>query len=239
MDQNLHVHDTNYGSRGDSRNQHASSRNDYHDHSQGGERYTTEECKFWKRVGACRHGHSCAKRHNRPKVSKTVVFWNLFNNPVRTLFNKSNGKENAEKDSDVFSTVDVHIDERKLQEEAERLYQDLFVELSMKYGEIETIVICGNYNVHIGGNVLVKFSDERAAANCVRSCNDRWYNGKPIFCELSPVARMEDSFCRPHLSHRGCERGDTCNMIHPREPRRDIKATLFASQKEFYKEECF
>lgn len=200
-----------------------------------------DRCPFWDKVGACRHGSKCAKFHSKPKRSKTVVFWKLFKNPIRTYFSKSSKIQ--EKDDStirefggVFKQNDVVIDEKELDKEANRLYKDLFVELALKYGEVDNILICGNFNPHVGGNVLVKFKDERTAAKCCIECNDRWYNDKPIFCELSPVNYFEDAICKEFDTHKECERGDMCNLIHKRDIDFESKRTLIASQKAYIKE---
>lgn len=208
-----------------------------------------DKCMFWERVGACRHGNKCAKYHNKPKKSKTVVFWKLFQNPIRTYYSRSHDVENNRlvsgsginqnensNGNGVFKQNEVVIDDHELTAEANRLYQDLFVELATKYGEIDSILVCGNYNPHVGGNVLVKFRSEKTAAKCCIECNDRWYNGKPIFCELSPVTYFEDAICKEFNTRNKCERGDQCNLIHARKIDPEIKRNLLASQKAFFKE---
>lgn len=194
----------------------------------------TENCLFWEKVGACRHGNKCAKYHKRPSRSNTIVFWKIFSNPVKTLYKKAANADDAKETSD-FVSLDVDIDEAALQREAERLYQDLFVELALKYGEIEAILICGNYNLHLGGNVLVKFKDERSASKCYMDCNDRWYNEKPIFCEFSPVNNMDNTVCKEYSARRKCERGDQCNLIHARRPSPELERSLFASQRAHFR----
>lgn len=194
-----------------------------------------EPCQFWDRVGACRHGYQCVRAHNRPKNSKTVTFWKLFPNPVRTYFAKT--KDGNDKHSEgEFIVMDTEIDEQKLDTEANRLYQDLFVELALKYGEISGLVICGNYNPHLGGNVLVKFRHQKSAIKCYNECNDRWYNEKPIFCELSPVSNLDDAICKDFSFRGGCERGDKCNLIHERKPEYDLRKKLQASQRAYFKD---
>lgn len=201
-----------------------------------------ETCMFWDKVGACRHGSKCAKYHLKPKKSKTVIFWKIFNNPVRTYFSKNYNNANNELDTDtntrtgVFKKNEVTINDDDLNAEATRLFKDLFVELATKYGEIDSILICGNFNTHIGGNVLVKFKDEKVAAKCVVECNDRWYNGKPIFCELSTVTHFEDAICKEFNTKNTCARGDQCNLIHQRKIDPELRRSIFASQKAYLKE---
>lgn len=229
---NLPKHYSNYNT-----NNMLSNKNDNYNH---------KICEFWEKVGSCRHGNQCVRYHNKPKRSKTIIFRKIFNNPVRTLYQKSssssaaakfdnenkpnlNNKQNGE-----FVTINTEINEEKLSKEADRLYQDLFVEFSLKYGELEDLIICGNFNTHIGGHVLVKFKDERSALKCYNDCNDRWYNEKPMFCELSPVKYLDDAICKKFSSRGICERGDQCNLIHVRQPNYQLRKMLQASQRAYY-----
>lgn len=206
------------------------------------DRYIQERCPFWEQVGACRHGSKCVRSHDRPIRSKIVVFWKLFPNPVRTYYKRKyeklgldvSNKKDVEPGS--FVVNDIEIDENALQNLADQIYQDLFVELSLTYGEIDNIVICGNYNTHLGGNILVKFKDERNAMKCYQECNDRWFNEKPIFCELSPVSYFDDATCKEFMTSKKCNRGDQCNLIHPRQPNSELQSRLFASQRDHYKD---
>lgn len=204
------------------------------------DRSNQELCPFWEKVGACRHGYNCVRKHTKPSISKTVVFWKLYPNPVRTYFKRPNNDlhgddSNNSKNQGIFVQNDVEIDEKKLREIASDLYQDLFVELSLKFGEIDDIAICGNFNPHLGGNVYVKFRNELSAAKCIEDCNNRWYNDKPIYCEFSPVSNFDDSSCREFNGVQRCARGDQCNLMHLRKPNREIKQMLYASQREYYR----
>lgn len=219
---------------------HVLENNHYTNNSHYRNNNKTNDCQFWTKVGSCRHGNKCAKTHKKPTRSKTVVFWKIFNNPVRTYFGKGPMSKQSEiindPNNDGFVTIDVKIDEEYLRKETDRLYQDLFVELSLKFGEVDGIMICGNFNPHIGGNVLVKFKDERIAYKCYQSCNDRWYNGKPMFCDLSPVNHFDDAICKSFSNYGSCERGDKCNLIHPRRPSTDLHRMLVTSQRDYYKD---
>lgn len=84
--------------------------------------------------------------------------------------------------------------------------------------------------------MLVKFRDERSAAKCYQECNDRWYGGKPIFCELSPVSYFDDAACKDFSASGRCDRGDQCNLIHVRRPDYDLRRRLFASQRAYYRD---
>lgn len=114
-----------------------------------------------------------------------------------------------------------------------KLLQDIFIELSLNYGFIEDIVICENNNIHLKGNVYIKFSTKESAANCNQELNNRWYNGRPIYSELSPVRSFEEATCRKHDFGR-CERGDMCNYMHIKRAPPTITNNLFDSQLVYY-----
>ena len=56
------------------------------------------------------------------------------------------------------------------------------------------------------GNVYVKFIEERDAEAAVESVNNRWFNGEPVYAELSPVTDFRESRCRQH-EQTGCNKG--------------------------------
>jgi len=79
----------------------------------------------------------------------------------------------------------------------EDFYEEIFIELA-KFGEIEDIVVCDNLGDHLIGNVFVKFSTEDFAANALKNLNGRYYAGKQIVGEFSPVTDFKESRCRQY-----------------------------------------
>jgi splicing factor U2AF subunit len=47
--------------------------------------FGTEEdkvnCPFYFKIGACRHGDTCTRLHNKPIVAQTVMFFHMYDNP--------------------------------------------------------------------------------------------------------------------------------------------------------------
>lgn len=74
-----------------------------------------------------------------------------------------------------------------LQDHFDRLYEDIFIGLSLKYGEIEDMHVCDNVVDHLIGNVYVKFKSDEDAFKANEDLNNRFYGGRPIYSELSPV----------------------------------------------------
>jgi len=76
--------------------------------------------------------------------------------------------------------------EPQLQEHFDLFYEDMFVELG-KYGEIEELNVCDNVGDHLVGNVYVRYKYEEDAQKAVDDLNNRFYAGRPLWAELSPV----------------------------------------------------
>ncbi|ELK38408.1 Splicing factor U2AF 35 kDa subunit [Myotis davidii] len=55
-----------------------------------------------------------------------------------------------------------------------------------KYGEVEEMNVCDNLRDHLVGNVYVQFRPEEDAEKAVMDLDNRWFNGQPIYAELSP-----------------------------------------------------
>jgi splicing factor U2AF subunit len=122
----------------------------------------------------------------------------------------------------------------QLQQHFDLFYEDIFVELASKYGEIEELNICDNIGDHLIGNIYVRFKNEEDAGKAVDDLNKRWYAGRPVFAELSPVTDFRESCCRQNELGE-CTRGGYCNFMHFKTPTRDLKKSLIASQLETIK----
>ena len=59
--------------------------------------------------------------------------------------------------------------------------------------------VCDNLGDHLVGNVYIKFRTEEDAAKAIADLNNRWFGGRPIYAELSPVTDFREACCRkPH-----------------------------------------
>lgn len=75
------------------------------------------------------------------------------------------------------------------------------------------------------GNVYIKFEDEEEAESALRSLNGRFYAGRMLTCEYSPVTDFREARCR-QFDEGTCARGGYCNFMHVREPSRDLRKHL-------------
>ena len=126
-------------------------------------------CSFYFKIGACRHGEGCSRLHNKPTFSQTILMQNLYQNPATRT-------QNPDGTLQTFSLMS----EEEQQEYYDTFFEDVFIELEEKYGDIEELNVCDNLGDHLIGNVYVKFKREEDAEKAVLSLNNRWFNGKPI-----------------------------------------------------------
>lgn len=119
----------------------------------------------------------------------------------------------------------IPVDPKKVQHFFEDFYEDVFLELN-KFGEIEHLCVCDNLADHMVGNVYVKFRDEEGAARALQGLHGRFYAGKPIQVEFSPVTDFRESTCRQY-EEGTCTRGGYCNFMHVRPVARDLRKQLF------------
>ncbi|KAL5716739.1 hypothetical protein ACHQM5_009866 [Ranunculus cassubicifolius] len=168
-------------------------------------------CPFYFKIGACRHGDRCSRLHTKPSISPTLLLSNMYQRPDM-----------------ITPGMDPQghaMDPRKIQQHFEDFYEDLFEELS-KYGEIESLNICDNLADHMVGNVYVQFREEEHAANAHRNLTGRFYAGRPIIVDFSPVTDFRESTCRQYEENT-CNRGGYCNFMHLKKISRDLRRQLF------------
>merc|ERR1712150_326206 len=99
-----------------------------------------------------------------------------------------------------------------------------------KYGEIEEMNVCDNLGDHLVGNVYIKFRREEDAARAVAELNNRWFGGRPIYAELSPVTDFREACCRQYEMGE-CTRGGFCNFMHLKPISRELRRELYGRSK--------
>lgn len=199
-------------------------------------------CSFYYKIGACRHGDRCSRKHVKPSYSQTILMPNMYQNPAFDPKNRMNPSQ--------------------LQNHFDAFYEDVWCEMC-KYGEMEELVVCENNNdrecrvllsrswgrkknlllttefagdgVDLIGNVYARFKYEEDAQSACDTLNSRWYAARPIYCELSPVTDFREACCRLN-SGEGCMRGGFCNFIHRKDPGPELDRELRLSTKKWLKE---
>ncbi|KAJ3217662.1 Splicing factor U2AF 26 kDa subunit [Dinochytrium kinnereticum] len=105
----------------------------------------------------------------------------------------------------------------------------MFMELA-KFGEIEELNVCDNVGDHLVGNVYVRYKYEEDSAKAVDNLNQRFYAGRPLYAELSPVTDFGEACCRQYENGE-CTRGGFCNFMHLKVVSRHVKKDLFEAQR--------
>ena len=93
-------------------------------------------CSFYFKIGACRHGLKCTKSHHVPAFSQTVLLKGLYLNRLNPTQTAAQLMQDSEEEQQ------KHFDE---------IYEELFVEMEDKYGELEELNICENISDHLLG----------------------------------------------------------------------------------------
>ncbi|XP_010530258.1 PREDICTED: splicing factor U2af small subunit A-like [Tarenaya hassleriana] len=176
-------------------------------------------CPFYFKIGACRHGDRCSRLHNRPTISPTLLLSNMYLRPDM-----------------ITPGVDPQgqpLDPRKIQEHFEDFYEDIFEELN-KFGEIESLNVCDNLADHMIGNVYVQFKEEDQAGAALQALQGRFYSGRPIIADFSPVTDFREATCRQY-EENNCNRGGYCNFMHVKLVSRGLRRKLFGRYRRSYR----
>ncbi|KDN51428.1 RNA-binding domain-containing protein [Tilletiaria anomala UBC 951] len=167
--------------------------------------YGTEQdkvnCSFYYKIGACRHGDRCSRKHTKPPFSQTILISNVYANPKHTDPNCTLSDEQIQTGFDNF-------------------FEDWYAELA-KYGHLLEMHVCDNVGDHLIGNVYARYEWEEEAQRAVDALNDRWYDNRPLWAELSPVTDFREACCRQNETNE-CNRGGFCNFMHLRHPTKGL-----------------
>jgi splicing factor U2AF 35 kDa subunit len=145
-------------------------------------------CPFYFKIGACRHADRCSRLHHKPAFSPTILLKHLYRHPVNST--------NEDESTDHFLCF----------------FEDAFMELS-KYGRVEGLHVVDNLGDHMIGHTYVKFGDEEEAADAMEHLQGRYYDGRLIDCEFSPVTDFREARCRDY-DEETCSRAGFCNFLH-------------------------
>lgn len=161
-------------------------------------------CPFYFKIGACRHADRCSRIHHRPAFSPTILIKHIFRHPVREAELRALS-EGMDKDK-------VEVDKEKATEDFLQFFENMYDELG-KFGRIEALHVCDNLGDHMIGHVYAKFSDEEEASDALNIMNGRYYDGRKMEVEFSPVTDFREARCRD-FDEDTCNRGGFCNFMH-------------------------
>jgi splicing factor U2AF subunit len=103
--------------------------------------------------------------------------------------------------------------------------EDIYEELRT-FGPVEDLQVCDNTGAHLVGNVYVKFEFEDDAEKATKALTGRFYGGRLLVPEYSPVTDFRESRCRQYDINE-CQRGGQCNFMHLKELDSDLERKLF------------
>eukprot|EP00475_Leptophrys_vorax_P039281 TRINITY_DN706_c1_g1_i1.p2 TRINITY_DN706_c1_g1~~TRINITY_DN706_c1_g1_i1.p2 ORF type:complete len:304 (-),score=64.03 TRINITY_DN706_c1_g1_i1:1487-2350(-) len=181
------------------------------DHLSLGRLFGTEEdkvnCPFYFKIGACRHGNRCSRTHVRPNFSQTILIPNMYTPPPPL----PDGR--PADDTEFFADfVDEVLEELK------------------KHGRVEEVNVCQNLGDHLFGNVYIKYSQEEEAEKALVALQGRFYAGKLLQVEYSPVTDFREARCRQY-DENNCNRGGYCNFMHLKETPEHLRGYLVDSRR--------
>mmetsp|Transcript_21878 Transcript_21878/g.51602 ORF Transcript_21878/g.51602 Transcript_21878/m.51602 type:complete len:278 (-) Transcript_21878:192-1025(-) len=165
-------------------------------------------CPFYFKIGACRHGERCSRLHHRPAFSTTLLIKHLYRHPTR-LAELEAAKHIT---GGVGGSNNPVIDEKKSLDDFLDFYEDMFLEFG-KYGRIDELHVCDNLGDHMVGHVYIKFFNEEDASDALEAMNGRYYDGRKMDVEFSPVTDFREARCRDY-DEDICARAGFCNFMH-------------------------
>lgn len=205
------------------------------------------QCPFYFKIGACRHGDRCSRAHNKPSVSPTLLLRNLYENRAA-----GSAAAVTARDARGLPASAAASSSSASQADFEAFYEDVFEELA-RYGRLDALNVCDNVADHLVGAVYAQWADEASAAAAHADLNGRFYEGRPIVAEFSPVTDFREvrterevggkmmgkkrrgshfpfshhqATCRQY-EERTCTRGGYCNFMHLRPVSRSLRRRLF------------
>ena len=67
-------------------------------------------CPFYHKMGACRHGEACDRKHNKPLMSQTVSLAHMYANPMAVLHASTSGNVRLTAEQESIIQKDVRRD---------------------------------------------------------------------------------------------------------------------------------
>ncbi|XP_061590823.1 U2 small nuclear ribonucleoprotein auxiliary factor 35 kDa subunit-related protein 1 [Cololabis saira] len=159
-------------------------------------------CPFFLKTGACRFGDRCSRKHVYPTASPTLM--------VRAMFTTFGMEEVRRDDYDIDACLEHS--EEELQESFLDFYHDVLPEFK-SVGRVVQFKVCCNHELHLRGNVYVQFETEEQCKEAFIKFNGRWYAGRQLHCEISPVTRWKNAICGL-FDRQKCPKGKHCNFLH-------------------------
>ncbi|TSM94702.1 U2 small nuclear ribonucleoprotein auxiliary factor 35 kDa subunit-related protein 2 [Bagarius yarrelli] len=168
--------------------------------------YGTEKdkanCPFFIKTGACRFGDRCSRKHEHPTTSTTLM--------VRGMFVTFAMEQSRRDDYDTDASLEYSEDE--MRQQFMDFYDDVLPEFR-NAGKVVQFKVSCNFEPHLRGNVYVQYDTEDQCKKAFMMFNGRWYAGRQLQCEFSPVTKWKTAICGL-FDRRKCPKGKHCNFLH-------------------------
>ncbi|KAK3274526.1 hypothetical protein CYMTET_17294 [Cymbomonas tetramitiformis] len=158
-------------------------------------------CPFFAKVGACRFGSTCSRKHVYPQSGRTLLMKGMYGGDGMTT--------NVEEDGDGA----LEFDEDANGEHFEEFHADVHEEFA-KFGAITNLKVCCNASRHLRGNVYVQYADEESAQAAFRAVNGRFYAGRQLLLTFVDIPSWRQALCGWFQRRSPCPRGPQCNFLH-------------------------
>merc|ERR1719469_8412 len=76
------------------------------------------------------------------------------------------------------------------------------------------------------GDMFLASVKEEDAEKAVEDLNNRWFGGRPIYAELTPVSDFREACCRQYETGE-CTRSGFCNFMHLKPISRPLRKELY------------
>ena len=73
----------------------------------------------------------------------------------------------------------------------------------------------------------MQFRREEDAERASKELNNRWFGGRPVYAELSPVTDFREACCRQYEMGE-CTRSGFCNFMHLKPISRELRRYLYS-----------
>ncbi|CAH1244764.1 ZRSR2 [Branchiostoma lanceolatum] len=161
-----------------------------------------EDCPFFKKTGACRFGDRCSRKHTRPDSTTTLLIPGMF---------ATFALDQTQRD-DFDETMYLEYGEDELYKDFIEFYNDTLPEFRT-LGRVVQFKVCCNHEPHLRGNVYVQYDREEDCLEAIKKFHGRFYAGKQLTCEMTPVASWKSAICGL-FSRKRCPKGKHCNFLH-------------------------
>jgi len=123
-------------------------------------------CNFYEKIGCCRFGDKCFKKHQKPKLSDTLIMNNML-----------------DRNEDYLD-----------QEYFKHIFEDV-LSVFKEFGDIKYLAICCNDVPHLKGTIYIQYRKEEEGLKALQGITGRYYAYKQLVPEFCPKLNWNKAVC--------------------------------------------